>query len=169
MRENALLKVKSQVILFSITAVLLGCGRLNHPSDQELIDNWRAHKSEFQQLLQMFIADKGLGRVAPDFTRPENPINVGVTQERLKAYRNLFNTLGLSAGVEGYDEKETIWFHASTQGLAVSGSSKGYAYLSKKPVLLVENLEKYWSTDGKSFTAFKLIEGNWYLYFDYED
>ena len=62
-----------------------------------------------------------------------------------------------------------VWFHASTRGLAVSGSSKGYAYLLEKPKTLVDNLDEYWSKDNKSFTAFRQIEGNWYLYFDYED
>src|SRR5258706_15795853 len=131
------MRMTSRFIVLAVTVTLLACRSSNHAPDQELINTWRDHKSEFQQLLQMFISDKGLGRVAPNFTRPENPISVGVTPERVKAYRNLCDALGLYAGIEGYDEKEIIWFHASTQGLAVSGSSKGYAHLSKTPALLV--------------------------------
>lgn len=117
----------------------------------------------------MFLEDKGLGRVAYDFTRPERPEEVGVTRERLADYRKLFGNLGLTAGVEGYDEKDMVWFHVSTYGLSVTGSSKGYAYLRERPKLVVDNLDTYWSRDGKSFTAFRHIEGDWYLYFDYED
>ena len=117
----------------------------------------------------MFLADKGLGRVAYDFTRPENPQTVGITRERLKVYRGLFDELDLSAGIEGYEEKDVVWFHASTYGLSVTGSGKGYAYLKERPKLVVDNLDTYWSQDGRSFTTFRHLEGNWYLYLDYED
>lgn len=117
----------------------------------------------------MFLTDRGLGRVAYDFTRPENPGAIGISRERLGAYRRLFDKLDLSAGIEGYDEKDIVWFHASTYGLSVTGSGKGYAYVKERPKLVVGNLDTYWSADGRSFTAFRHIEGNWYLYFDYED
>ena len=132
----------------------------------------------------MFLEDKSLGRVASDFTRTSNFFEkceepnswsgkeIEVTAERLAKYRKIFNNLGLSAGIEGYCEKNRVFLHASTKGLSVTGSTKGYAYLKKAPEnpdKLVDNLDNYWSPDGKSFRAFRHIEGNWYLYFDYED
>ena len=158
-----------KVVLFSMAIALISGCSSRHPTDQSLIDNFQSHKSEFSQLLQMFLADKGLGRVAYDFTRPANPQDIGISQQRLAEYRALFDRLDLSAGIEGYDEKDLVWFHASTQGLSVTGSSKGFAYLKEPPKLVVEKLDNYWSKDGRSFTAFRHIEGNWYLYFDYED
>ena len=168
---TTLRKPKIYEILFSliVLGILTSCSSSKHPSDQVLIENWRTHKNDFENLLQMFLTDKKLGRVAPGFTRPENPSEIGVNAARLSEYRNYFTKLDLTAGIEGYDEKNIIWFHASTQGLAVTGSGKGYAYTKNKPELLVDDLDKYWSKDGRSFTAFKPIEGNWYLYFDYED
>ena len=145
-----------------------GCSS-KHPTDQSLIDNFQSHKSEFNQLLQMFRADRSLGRVAYDFTRPANPQDIGISQQRLAEYRALFDQLDLSAGIEGYDEKGLVWFHVSTQGLSVTGSGKGFAYLKESPPLVVDSLDTYWSKDGRSFTAFRHLEGNWYLYFDYED
>lgn len=141
----------------------------NHPSDKCMLEFWQAHKTEFEQLLQMFLADKDLGRVAYSFTRPEDAASAGVTAERLSDYRRRFSALNLTAGIEGYDEKDTVWFHASTYGLSVTGSGKGYAYSKVKPAILVEDLDKYWSKDGRSFIACRRIEGDWYLYFDYED
>lgn len=140
-----------------------------HPSDAELLANFQKHKPEFDHLLQMFVADKGLGRVAPDFTRPSDPRTVGVSLERLSEYRKIFRALGLANGIEGYDEKAQVWFMASSQGLSVTGSGKGYAYTSERPVLVVDSLDNYWSKDGQSFVAFRHIEGNWYLYLEYED
>ena len=159
--------IKAALCLVAIVFVS-GCST-KHPSDEALVNNFQSHRSEFDQLLQMFLADKKLGRVAYDFTRPANPAEIGISGQRLKEYRKLFDRLDLSAGIEGYDEKDLVWFHASTQGLSVTGSGKGYAWLTKPPQLVVENLDTYWSKDGRSFTAFRHIEGNWYLYFDYED
>jgi hypothetical protein len=159
---------RSTILSLGIIVLATGCSS-KHPSDQSLLDNFHSHKDEFNQLLKMFLADKGLGRVAYDFTRPERPETIGVSQDRLQQYRKLFSRLDLSEGIEGYDEKDLVWFHASAIGLSVTGSGKGYAYLTKPPPLLVDNLDNYWSKDGNSFTAFRHIEGNWYLYLDYED
>lgn len=161
---------RSLVAFIVLPAYLLisGC-TAQHPADEVLIKNFNAHKVEFNQLLQMYLSDKGLGRVAHDFTRPANPAEIGITPERIAEYRQRFHKLSLRAGIEGYDEKDTVWFYASTQGLAVSGSKKGYAYVTKKPELIVEKLDGYRSADGKSFSAFRHIEGNWYLFLDFED
>lgn len=159
-----------RLTFLSLGVVLLANGCTSkHPSDQTLLNNFQTHKSEFNQLLEMFLADKGLGRVAYSFTRPERPESIGVSPDRLGEYRKLFGRLGLSEGIEGYVEKDTVWFHASAQGLSVTGSGKGYAYLTKPPPLVVDNLDNYRSQDGKSFAAFRHIEGKWYLYLDYED
>ena len=165
-RRRSLLAVVGVALLFG------GCFSSlskKHPTDDELLKNFQTHKVEFDRLLKMFLADKELGRVAPDFTRPEDPRTVGVSPERLGEYRKLLNTLGLSNGIEGYKEKDLVYFHSSAQGLAVSGSGKGYAFAVIRPALVVDNLDNYWSKDSRSFTAFRHIEGNWYLYFDYED
>jgi hypothetical protein len=152
-----------------------------HPKDEKLIENFQSHKEEFNQLLQMFLEDKYVGRIDFDFTRAsdffekckssdgQNGNEIELSKDRLESYRKLFNELGLSFGIEGYCEKEKVIFYASTQGLSVSGSTKGYAYLANPPEKIVDNLDKYWSQDRQSFTAFRHIEGNWYLYFDYED
>ncbi len=164
------LKVKVHIVAIFSIGLLTSCYmKHGHPTDEELLGNWQTHKTDFDQLLQMFQTDKKLSRVSFDFTRPEHPDEIGISIERVNKYKGYFNKLGLTAGIEGYDERDTIWFYSSTQGLAVSGSSKGYAYLEIKPKLIVDDLDKYWSKDGKSFTAFKNIEGNWYLYLQFQN
>jgi hypothetical protein len=158
----------AQVVLAGVTA--------GHPTDGRLIREFHSHTNDFERLLAMFREDRQLGRIAPGFTRPANffsgkplpegkPAGVG----RLAEYWALFAKLSLSAGIEGYDDKEMVRFIRSTRGLSISGSSKGYAYMEVPPELVVESLDDYWSGDGRSFTAFRHIEGNWYLYFDFED
>jgi hypothetical protein len=149
-----------------MTILLISCSaNKQHPSAQSLIGNFQNHTADFNQLLQMFLQDQQLERIAPDFTRPAN----SVSSARLTEYRAFFSKLSLEAGIEGYGEKRQVFFIASTFGLSVSGSGKGYAYCIERPALIVDAIDTYRSPDGKSFTAFQHIEGNWYLYFDYED
>jgi hypothetical protein len=179
---KAIIKSVLPVLPFCLLIIcILACEDKEHQKDEKLIENFQSHKAEFNHLLQMFQEDKSLGRVAFDFTRTSNFFEkckepnswngkeIEVSNERLDEYRKLFNNLGLSTGIEGYCEKQIITFPASTKGLSVTGSSKGYAYLEKTPKTLIDNLDNYWSEDKKSFTAYRRIEGNWYLYFDYED
>ncbi len=169
-RLSTLFKTGAALVL--LLAVLSGCFVTgDHPSAATLLTNFQNQRADFERLLQMFREDTPLGRVAYDFTRPAdiNAAPVDVPAARLDAYRALFTQLNLSAGIEGYGEKHTVWFIASTQGLSISGSAKGYAYAAQRPDLVVEDIDHYRSEDGRSFTAYQLIEGNWYLYFDYED
>ncbi len=173
-------KYKQTLFLYFSILVLfffVSCGEKSHPKDVELIANFQNHKEEFNQLLKMFQEDESLGRVASDFTRKNfyekgspkkwNRKEIEADEKRLTEYRKLFGQLGLSAGIEGYEEKDSIWFHASAQGLAVSGSSKGYVFVLKKPVpdLVVESLDDTKPNGKESTLAYRHIEGNWYLYY----
>ena len=124
-------------------------------------------------MVTMFQADKALSRIAPDFTRPDDPAKAGVTPARLGDYRSLFKKAGVGNGMEGYGYRDMIWFLVSSLGLSVSGSGKGIAYVQGTPDLLVPDLDahiaKAHAGHAESFTAFQRIEGNWYLYYDYED
>jgi hypothetical protein len=53
------------------------------------------------------------------------------SNDRSTKYRRLFRVLGLSAGIEGYNEKVIIGFHSLTHGLSVKGAGKGYTYGQK--------------------------------------
>lgn len=156
----------SLVVTLLIFAPLNGCAS-DHPSDKALTENFQSHKAEFDQLLQMFLADEGLSLVDFGWTLPKEPESIGVTQERLEQYRKLFREVNLSKGIHSHKTKGIVWFTASTRGLGISGSGKGYAYATKRPELVVDDLDNYKSKNGKSFTAYKHIEGNWYLYFDF--
>lgn len=147
----------------------------NHPSDATLIGRFHQNRAAFDELRMMFLAEPTLGRIAPDFTRPanffsgrsqaESPV---LTPKRRARYRELFQQLGLEAGVEGYDDKEHVFFHASTRGLGISGSSKGYAFCRSTPQIVVVDLDSYRPRGVRSFTAFRSIGENWYLYFEFE-
>ena len=149
--------------------VLGGCGESEHPKDDTLILNFKRNEVDFEHLLTMLREDKKLERVDDTWTKPDDPATIGVTKEQIKSYRALFSRLGIPRGFYAFHDPERFTLLASAYGLSVSGSAKGYAYLVQKPDLVVGNLDEYWPADGKSFTAYRHIKGNWYLYFDFED
>lgn len=131
----------------------------------------------------MFQADRGLGRVGEDFTRPGDPGLVGVSAQRIREYRQLCARIGAEACIEGYDatydrlygtvepgraeEKDPIWIHVSGLGLSISGSTKGFLYSKAPPFEVVSDLDHI--AASRSGTWIRHIEGPWYLYYDYED
>ena len=163
-----------RAVLLLVVFAVSGCGE--HPSSATLIQQWRDHRKEFDETLQMFLADTALGRVAPDFTRPEDPTTIGVRPERIARYRQLLRSAGVASGIEGYAPKNMVWYRVSDRGLSISGSSKGIIWRSETPGapdLLLDDLDaflaKTFPGHHRSFTAYQRLEGNWYLYYDYED
>lgn len=154
--------------LYRVGATSVCC---EHPTDIALIERFRVHQDEFERLREMFLADPELGRVAPGFTRsasfPPGSSSAGprISSDRLKAYRRAFESLGLDAGIEGYGDKERISFIASTRGLGVSGSAKGYVYSVKPLRPLRQSLEGR-PVGGRPGIAYRHLDGEWYLYLD---
>ena len=141
-----------------------------HPTDQTLAAKFYKHRADFEHLRDLFNADKEVHRVYYESTVPEEPSTVGVNKERLALYQSYFTKLGLNSGVaDDYVSKDIIRFIASTRGTMFGGSGKGYVYAESRPPEIVDDLNKYWSKRDKPFTVYKHLEGNWYLYFDYED
>lgn len=169
-------------VLFGATIIVSGCSS-RHPSDDQLLETFRRHRADLEQLVQMFTADKGLGRVGDGFTRPDDPGGVGVSAQRVSEYRRLCAAVGAPACIEGYDAtfdrlygavqagrsevKNPIWIHVSTRGLSISGSSKGFLYSSAPPFEIVPDLDRV--SPSRSQTWIRHIEGPWYLHFDFED
>lgn len=142
---------------------ILTSGDIPHKSDEELIANFKAHEAQFNQLLEMVLADKALRRVDDDWTDPKDPQTIGISPERIAAYRRIFRTLDIPRGVSSY--QGVVEFISSSQGLAVGGSSKCYTRLEKPPSNMVDNIETYRSRPGASYPVFRHVQGNWYLVF----
>jgi hypothetical protein len=134
--------------------------------DRFMLANFQAHKSEFNTLLEMFRADKGLIYFAHNTSFPENPSTVGVSPERLEQYRRLFSVLsleGMAANDRVTGARDEIWFFTSIEG-ARRSTFKHYAYISK-PTKGVNQDDK----DGSKAAPYRHIENNWYLALDDAD
>jgi hypothetical protein len=96
-----------------------------------MISNLQAHRGDFDGLLRMFRADKGLAYFSRGYTRPENVQSIGITSERLKQYQALFTQLGLDAlgDPSQIASKDEVWFFSSIEGIRQS-TFKHYALVT---------------------------------------
>jgi hypothetical protein len=86
-----------------------------------MIRNFQTHRADFDELLKMFRADKGLLYFSRGNTRPENVQSIGITSARLQQYQTLFARLGLDgmgdlSRPEG--SKDEVWFLRLSKGRA---------------------------------------------------
>lgn len=153
-------------MLSVVASSMMWLGDGEHPSDEKLIANFQEHKAALDSLLKMSMEDSELKRVDDNWTRPEDPRTIGVNAERISEYRKLFRKAGVPRGFYAFHEDGIFEFIASSRGLAIGGSSKGYAFYKSRPALVVNNLDEYLKNLDKSrtFPAFRHIEGNWYLF-----
>ncbi len=156
-------------LLACIHLCLVGCAPdETHDSDANLIRTFHAQKATFAQLLSMIQTDQGLERVDEDWTFPDPP---PITQERVGLYRELLKNIGCVRGFESFQNKSGIRFIASANGLATGGSSKSY-YFHKggsAPSPLVADLDSYRPGHDRTYAAYRHIEGNWYLVYEFDD
>jgi hypothetical protein len=140
-----------------------------HPilPDETLIHNFQQHRSTFEELRQMIVADPSLHRVDDDWTDPADPATVGISPERIAEYRRLLTEVGCRRGFERGLATPGIYFISGTKGLAVAGQTKGYCYFETSPAPIVTNTATYSSPETyEEYEVYRPIEGHWYIYFD---
>jgi hypothetical protein len=159
--------VRLRLLGAALLVGIVGCGA---PSDVDLVSEFRGRRADYDTLAAMFRADSSLGRVADDFTRPANffsgaalPRSATVTEDRLAAYRSLFQRLSLDAGVEGYDRKHVIYFWRYSEGMAagLGGSSKGIAWSDSLPP--GRSATEGCTSSRRDCWRFRPIGGPWFI------
>ena len=156
-----------RILLAMLAFILAGCTPdQEHDSDAVLLGVFRRERPVFDQLVRMIEEDKGLERVDYDWTMPDpSP----VSEARLAKYRELLRKVGCVRGFENFTGKDEVLFIASANGMATGGSSKGYCYTRKTPSPLVKDLDEYRPGHTRTYAAFRHIEGDWYLIYEYDD
>ena len=129
------------------------------------IKHYTQYKTEFNQLSQMLVIEKELLVIFPDTGHCQiegQKLIDGSENERCGKYIQLFKLLGLQWA---YSNPKPLYLSVSSSGLSVSGSYKGYVYTEELPVppgTVVSSTD----TDGLSLPLYRLIEEDWYIYFD---
>ncbi len=153
------------VAALALTLLLLIPQYSGPPSDAELIRNLEAHRAVFERLLSMIREDKGLERVDDDWTRPDDPSTLGVSQARIAEYRRLFAEADIPRGFYSFNDGQTVLFVAFAEGLSVSGCSKSYLYSTEEPEGVIDEPLDGHHRDNKAFVRRRIGE-NWYLQYD---
>jgi hypothetical protein len=164
------MKTISTVVILSLLAA--SCSQVSrHPTDEALIQNFTIHKAEFQELVAMIQADKGLRRIDDNWTDPSDPSTVGVPPERIVDYRKRFAVCGIPRGFYSFQAGSNINFIATAFGLCTGGSGKGYAFLSTPPLPsdIVSSTDDYRTNRRGAYRVYRHVEGNWYIEYDFDD
>lgn len=155
--------------------MLIGCISLfvagctpdeEHDSDADLIRVFHDQRATFDKLISMIQADQGLERVDYNWTLPDPP---PMSHERLELYRTLLKSIGCVRGFENFKDKNEIVFIASATGMVTGGSSKGYHFSQHQPSPVVGDLDVYQPGHNRTYVAFRHLEGNWHLIYEYDD
>ena len=158
--------VLSGLLAVVVTAPDIVLQKDEAPSDQEMLANFQHHRTAFNQLLLMAQADKGLSSVNNGWTDPDNLLTAHVSQSRVDQYRKLFIVAGVISCSMG---DQNVNLRAWGVGNALSSdANKGYAYLVKPPTNLLNSLDDCQPEDTRfNVEAYRHIEGNWYLFYEY--
>ena len=160
------------ILLLGLTTLLPGCFD-SLPGDGDLQETFRQHEADFNRLVSMSNVDSKVIRIAPSFTRlddnyawPRPDSELGFSKERWDEYRKLFSSLRLTEGLERpADEPEVILMIASTKGLSLGGSMKGYAYSPNDLSPILDSLENVPNDSLNGKPVYRRIKPHWYLFY----
>jgi hypothetical protein len=137
----------------------------DHPilPDSALISSFHEHRSAFERLRQMIVADSKLHRVSEDQTDPQDPAAADVSPERIAEYRRLLQVIGCPGGfVAQGGHHRSIYFISGHCNLLIAASTKGYCYLKKGPASTVTDTSTLRVGDDED--AYRRIEDHWYIF-----
>lgn len=139
------------------------------PRDEALLENFALHRTEFDQLAKMAEKDQGLRRVDKDWTDPDNPWTIGVSDQRIVLYRRLLKQADVPRGFATTPNQTEVDFYYWGSGSAISSDlNKGYAYLTRSPAKTLQTLDGYTNNSVIPIEVYRHIDGNWYLFYEYE-
>lgn len=169
--------VKSSVaIAFLTLAILSGCIRVEHPSDQQMVQEFQDHRPAFEMLLKMFRQETRVTRIGDGFIWIDGAGSVDTFERakylpdgRLAEYRKLFKELHLKDGLVRREDG-SIAFLRSGRGIVPSGSQKDFSWAPQPYRDALAESDKrelveacVWEGDNCSVS--KKIAPNWYIEF----
>ena len=147
-----------------LSLILVGCGN-SYPSDSLLEERFHSHRADFERLVTLFKEDRNLSTVGSEAAWVSFDVKANIQQQRLNAYRTLFNKLELKSIGRGEKSGNFYILTWKNDGFIIGGSSKLYIYAETPPSPLVDSLDGL-ARSGHDAYAFKKIADNWYLHLD---
>jgi|WetSurMetagenome_2_1015567.scaffolds.fasta_scaffold71486_3 hypothetical protein len=155
------------VIVIAGGVVALGTlGGSRIPSDEEMLNHFSKHASEFQELLDLYQADPQLERHVTAWATKDDPYAVltmqsnNATQKRYAELRRLLKLEKVESWSEdGMSEVELTY---ESYGIVSSGHIKGYLFSRSPPGPLVTSTDHPEGGDG---FIYRRINDSWYLFY----
>ncbi len=147
-----------------------------HPSDQDMIDYFNKHRTDFDRLVRMADEDDSVRAINPDHVILNNygiwPKNTqeGFSNERWNEYQNVFARLSEYNVSFLHNMGDQIRIVASIDSSSLDNLEaivieKGYAFSIEEPAPLVSSLDEMgFESEG---TYFRRIDKHWYLYHEW--
>jgi hypothetical protein len=162
--------VKSSIpIAAAVLGVFFMAGCYRPPHDAELIQNFEAHRAEFNRLLVMSGDDAAFNRIAKGEIPPR-----GMDPSRFWEYEEVFRDLdiqnGINRGMPGFPEGFFI-LSGTDVPIGGKGEAVGYVYSAVAPKPIVSRLPipafplQTHNDHGEEF-FFRALEKNWYLFYE---
>lgn len=145
----------------------------NFLNDKNLIDLYENNIGEFSSLIKVLKSKKNILRIAEDFMNVEdigniykveqNYLSLSLWNDLLKKFEHLKVAYGVSMRHKPHFK---VKFIVNSMGNVGGGKSKGILY-SENPIKNhVESLDSF-NVSPKSGRAYKKINRNWYLFFEW--
>lgn len=157
----------SRVAVMLATVSAVACYR--PPREQQLAQNFGAHRAELETLLTMAIADRTFSRISPGEVPPR-----GMTDSRFREYKKIFETLnienGVNWGIPGFPDGFFVLASTSVP-MGAKGKLVGYVFSLVPPGPLVSRLpisdSPFEVRHGHGQEgSFRALEGGWYLFYE---
>lgn len=147
-----------------------------HPNDQELIEYFNSHRTDFDRLVNMAFEDRNLTAIYPRSVLLDHygvwptTTTEGFSYQRWDQYKSVFGRLN-EYGINGLrKESDLIHIPASTRVSRLDDFEsivivKGYAFSTREPSRIVNSLDKM-NFESKG-THYRRIDEHWYLYHEW--
>lgn len=159
---------------FIVCSILsVSCSTSPPPSDDALIEAFQRNRTDYTELARIFDLNRDLREVSARTLSSNDSDRVGISNSNIRKYRQLCDHLEVSLLLRW--DPGAIWLvRYDHHPFPPGGTYKGYALLAEPPSDQVQNLDGYWGklkqgAITESFTVYRQIHENWYLFLDYEN
>lgn len=172
--SDAVPKMKQRIVIWLATASLVGCSA-RPPKENQLLADFRAHRSAYEQLRNMLQTDAQILRVTPSAVESiesgslRNVPPPGVlSSDRYNEYLALLKQTGAKGvfrwgGEHSQDVSIAVWgagWGSDTRHIAI-------AWLEHEPTDQIDSLDAFYKSPKPRSPTYRHIDGNWYFWLDW--
>ena len=143
------------------------------PNEAATIANFYAHRAGYDELREMLLADNDLVRVADwgvqtsDSAVPQVPPQGNFPAGRYRKYLSLLTEIGAMGAFRTHEAHPEIGVQVWVSGFAGDTRHVNVCWREDKPTNQVASLDEFYRTPKPRQSAYRHIEGNWYIWADW--